>query len=187
MRKIDMTNVQEAGERQSLPAGKYICVIRKVEDVEDREYLKITYDIAEGEYKGYYDRIRAEHPDWAWIGAYVKSYKPAALPMFKRFCSAVNRSNGNYVFDAGTVNDNEQTLVGKKFGVILNTEEYYSNSGEKRTRLYVHTEMPVEKLEGARMPAPKTLAEDTTRPAGGAKSDDSFMAIPAGGAVEIPF
>ena len=53
MRHIDMTNIQEAGDFTTLLAGAYICIIRNVEDVEDREYLKVTYDIAEGEYKGY--------------------------------------------------------------------------------------------------------------------------------------
>lgn len=174
MKCLNLSNVQEAGDRASLPAGKYICIIRNVEDVSDREYLKITYDIAEGEHAGYYDKLRAEHPDWGWVGAYVKSYKPAALPMLKRFCSAVSKSNGNYVFDAGTVNCDERTLIGKRIGLVLNTEEYYSNSGDKRTRLYVHTECPIDKLESTRMPQPKTLGDDT-KPASGS----AFMEIPA--------
>ena len=54
----------------------------------------------------------------------MKSYKPKALPMFKRFCSAVSKSNGNYVFDAGVVNSDEKTLVGKLIGLIFQEEEY---------------------------------------------------------------
>ena len=185
MKKLDMANVQEAGEFTSLPAGKYVCIIRNVEDFTDKEYLKVTYDIAEGEYTGYYDKLRAEHPDWAWTGAYVKSYKPAALPMFKRFCSAVSKSNGTYVFDAGTVNDDERTLIGKRIGLILNSEEYYSNSGDKRTRLYVHTEVPISKLEDTRMPQPKTLSED--KPTTSGSTDTGFMNIPPVTSDEIPF
>ena len=94
MKKIDMTNVQEAGEFKTLPAGAYICVITAVEDVPNKEYLKVSYDIDAGEFKYYYSSIRLNHPDWSWAGAYVKSYKPTALPMFKRFCSAVSKSNG---------------------------------------------------------------------------------------------
>ena len=96
MKHIDMTNVKEAGEFDRLPAGAYVCVIRGVEDFPQKEYLKVTYDIAAGKYAGYYDKTRADHPDWAWTGAYVKSYKTKALPMFKRFCSAVSKSNGNF-------------------------------------------------------------------------------------------
>ena len=94
MKSIDLTNVQEAGEFTRPAAGPYICGIVKVEDVADKEYLKVTYDIIEGEFKGYYKEMRANNPDWAWAGAYVKSYKDSAKPMFKRFCTAVSRSNG---------------------------------------------------------------------------------------------
>ena len=53
MKHIDMTNVQEAGEFDRLPAGAYACVIRNAEDFSQKEYLKITYDIAAGKYAGY--------------------------------------------------------------------------------------------------------------------------------------
>lgn len=171
MKKVDTSNVQEAGEQKRLPAGAYNCVIRKVEDFPDREYLKVSYDIAEGEFAGHFDAIRADHPDWAWIGAYVKSYKATALPMFKRFCSAVSKSNGNFIFDGNTINSDESTLVDKHLGLILREEEYYSNSGDKRTRLAVYSECPVDKLATAKVPEIKRLAAEP------AKLDD-FMAIP---------
>lgn len=176
MKKVDTTNIQEAGERTTLPAGAYVCVIKNVEDVPEKEYLKITYDIASGEYAGYYDTIRANHPEWAWVGAYVKSYKTAALPMFKRFCSAVSKSNGAFVFDGNQVNADEKTLIGKKLGIVLREEEYYSNSGDKRTRLIVHSECPIERLATQKVPDPKKLPEEE-------KND--FITIPEN--EEIPF
>lgn len=184
MKKVDMTNVQEAGEGRRIPAGKYIIIIRKAEDVSDKEYLKITYDIADGEYKGYYDDMRKRFPDSQWIGAYVKSYKQKALPMFKRFCSAVSKSNGGFIFDGNTVNADETTLIGKKLGIVLAEEEYYSNSGELRTRLFVHSECPIDRLESMRVPECKRLKDDKTmaKPA-----DDSFMTIEEGAADEVPF
>lgn len=160
MKKIDMTNVQEAGEFTTLPAGAYICIIRNVEDVEDKEYLKVTYDIADGEFKGYYDDIRSNHPDWEWSGAYVKSYKTKALPMFKRFCSAISKSNGNFIFDGGAVNSDEKSLIGKKLGIVLREEEYYSNSGDKKTRLIVHREFPIDQLSAQKVPDIKRLPEE---------------------------
>jgi len=180
MKKVDMTNVTEAGSGNRLPAGAYICVIRNVEDVADKEYLKVTYDIAEGEYRGHFDQIRAEHPDWAWTGAYVKSYKSAALPMFKRFCSAVSKSNGNFVFDGNTVNADERTLIGKRFGIILREEEYYSNSGDVRTRLIVHSEFPTDKLAAQKVPDVKRLPAEN-------KQASDFVDVPAGSNEEIPF
>lgn len=181
MRQIDMKEVREAGDFSKPAAGPYICKITAVEDIEDREYLKITYDIDQGEFKGYYTEAREAHPDWLWMGAYARSYKPTALGMFKRFCTAVSKSNGNFVFDAGDVNSDETTLIGKKVGIVFQEEEYYSNSGDKRTRLIVNHEFPVDKLEEQKTPEPKRLPE--ARPA----SDFKSLDVPAGTDEEIPF
>ena len=184
MKKINMTNVKEAGEFSRPTAGAYICTITDVEDVPAKEYLKITYDIAEGEFAGYYAETRAAHPDWTWSGAYVKSYKTKALPMFKRFCTAVSRSNGNYVFDGGAVNADETILIGKRVGLLMQEEEYYSNSGDKRTRLIVSREFSTDKLAEQKTPAPKLLKEEPAlqTPSGfiniGASDDDES---------EVPF
>lgn len=188
MRKVDMTNVQEATDFPKLPAGAYICVIRNVEDLPDKEYLKVTYDIAEGEFAGHFDTIRKDHTDWAWVGAYVKSYKTTALPMFKRFCSAVSKSNGAFVFDGNTVNADEKTLIGKKLGIVLRDEEYYSNSGELKTRLIVHKEFPVAELDKQKVPDVKKI-EGSTQPSASANqtSSDGFMNIPEGVDDEVPF
>ena len=159
MKSINMENVKEAGSTTRLPAGAYICVILKAEDFGDKEYLKVTYDIVEGEYAEHFNSIRAEHPDWAWVGAYVKSYKPKALPMFKRFCTAVTKSNPGYVFD-GQINTDEKTLAGKKIGLVLAEEEYYGNDGEKRTRLYVAREFPADEIASQKVPAIKLLKEE---------------------------
>ena len=182
MKHIDMTNVQEAGEFERVPAGAYVCVIRNVEDFPNKEYLKVTYDIAAGKYAGYYDKTRADHPDWAWTGAYVKSYKTKALPMFKRFCSAVSKSNGNFVFDGNTINADERTLIGKRIGLVFQDEEYYGNDGEKKTRLIVNREFSVDKIASQKTPKPKLLPEEPE--VGGV---DGFMSIPDGIDEEMPF
>jgi hypothetical protein len=182
MKHIDMTNVQEAGEFERVPAGAYVCVIRNVEDFPNKEYLKVTYDIAAGKYAGYYDKIRADHADWAWTGAYVKSYKTKALPMFKRFCSAVSKSNGNFVFDGNTINADERTLIGKRIGLVFQDEEYYGNDGNKKTRLIVARECPVDKVAEQKIPNPKKLPDEPQ--SGGV---DAFMSIPDGMDEEMPF
>lgn len=184
MKKVDMTNVKEAGEFQRLPAGPYICKIMSVEDVSDKEYLKVTYDIAQGDYAGYYEKGRKEHPDWAWYGTYVKSYKTAALPMFKRFCSSVSKSNGSYIFDGNTINSDESTLKGKLIGLVFQDEEYYSNSGDIRTRLIVKSEFPIDALDSQKVPPVKKLKEEQATTASAA--DDGFMDID-GDADEVPF
>ena len=181
MKQINLANVSEASDSKRPTAGAYCCIIRNVEDIADREYLKITYDIHSGEFKGYYDELRANHPDWGWCGAYVRSYKPAALGMFKRFCSAVSNSNGGYVFDAGNVNADEKTLIGKVVGLVFQEEEYYGNDGEKKTRLIVNKEFPYtseKDLATQRIPSIKRLKEEAP-----ARSD--FVSVANVG--EIPF
>ena len=180
-----MTNVQETSDFKSLLPGAYICKICGVEDFPEKEYLKIIYDIAQGDFAGYYTDIRKSHPDWAWSGAYVKSYKTKALPMLKRFCSAVSKSNGNFVFDAGTINADESTLVGKRIGLVFGEEEYYSNSGELKTRLYVAREFPVDQIASQKVPK---LREAEKKPSGGfQKRNEDFMNVPAASEEGVPF
>lgn len=185
MKRVDTKNVQEAGEFTRPEAGAYICTITAVEDIEDKEYLKVSYDIAEGEFKGYYSEMRTNNPDWKWAGAYVKSYKPAALPMFKRFCTAVSRSNGSFVFDGDEVNADEKTLIGKKIGLLLGEEEYYGNDGEKKTRLYVVREFSTDKLKDQKVPKLKTIKEDDSSSA--PNTDNDFVNVPEGTPEETPF
>ena len=179
MKAVNLSNVQEAGDFTTLPAGVYICKVTSVEDVAEKEYLRVGYDIAEGEFAGYYGDMRANHPDWTWAGTYIKSYKEKALPMFKRFCSAISKSNGSFIFDGGAINSDEKTLIGKKFGIVLREEEYYNNSGEKKTRLTVYKEFPVDQASSQKVPELKKLKEDPELPAG-------FLNT-AGGNDEIPF
>lgn len=183
MKSIDLTNVKEAGDFTRPAAGPYICGIVKVEDFEDKEYLKVTYDIIDGEFKGYYKEMRENNPDWLWAGAYVKSYKEAAKPMFKRFCTAVSRSNGKYVFDGGEVNHDEKTLKGKKIGLLLGEEEYEGNDGTIKTRLYVVREFSIDKIGEQKVPELKKLKVET--PAAPATDDKGFMNIPEGAEEEI--
>ena len=161
MKSVDLTNVQEAGDYKRPSPGAYVCTIISAEDVPKSEYLKITYDIAEGELKGYYYQMREDHPDWSNVGILYKSYKPKALGMFKRFCSAVSKSNGKYVFD-GQNNADEKTLAGKKIGLVFQEEEYYGNDGEKKTRLVVNKECAVADVASQKIPPLKQLKEDSS-------------------------
>ena len=102
--------------------------------------------------------------------------------MFKRFCTAVSKSNGNFVFDGGSVNADERTLVGKRIGLLFQDEEYYGNDGEKKTRLIVNREFSADKLAIQKTPKPKLLPEEPE--VGGV---DGFMSIPDGIDEEMPF
>lgn len=131
MRNINWDNVQEASDFPKVTPGGYLARIVAVKDEEDKEYLLISYDFAEGELKGYYKDLAASKGFWG--GTFVRSYKEKALPFFKAFKTAVEESNPGYVFQ-----NDPQSLVGKWIGVIIGEEEYWSDRDRKvKIRTYV--------------------------------------------------
>lgn len=130
MKNLNLENVEEAKEFDRVPAGGYICKITMVEDVEEKEYLRIEYDFTEGKFAGYYRDLYTNKGFWG--GSFIKSYKEKALPFFKSFITSVEKSNSGYRFD-----NDEKKLVGKLVGLVLSEEEYRSNNGDVKTRLYV--------------------------------------------------
>lgn len=180
----NIASVQEAtGESTRLPAGGYICKYTNVEDVSEKSYLYMEFDIAEGEYKGYFENLY-DRADF-WAGKCYRSYKEKALPMFKRMCSAVTKSNKNFIFD-GNEHADEQTLIGKKVGILLGEEEYIGNDGTTKIRLYVVREMPVDEIKAGKFKVPvlKKLSEEGS---GSVQKDDGFMNIPKDSDEETPF
>lgn len=182
MKAINLSEVQEAGTGLGLKAGGYVCTITNVEDVPSKEYLYVEFDIAEGEFKNYYKKLQEAKNFWG--GSFYKSYKEKALPMLKRFCSAVTKSNSGYIFDAGAQNSDEKTLKGKLIGLVLFEEEYIKNNGEIGRRLKVDYECDIEKIRKGEFKVKelKKLPEDQ-RP----KENTEFMNVPDNSADEIPF
>ena len=178
----NIDSVQEAGDSRRLPAGGYVCKYTNVEDNSDKNYLYMEFDIAEGEYKGYYKELE-ERLDF-WGGRCYRSYTEKALPMFKRMCSAVTKSNKGFIFD-GNEHCDESTLVGKKIGMILGEEEYIGNDGSVKTRLYVAREVDVADIKAGKFKVPALKKLPTS--ADEAKNDDSFMNIPDDADEETPF
>ena len=182
MKAINLADVQEAGSFNGLKAGGYVCKITNVEDVPSKEYLYVEFDIAEGEFKDYYKKLQEAKNFWG--GSFYKSYKEKALPMLKRFCSAVTKSNAGYIFDAGAQNSDEKTLKGKLIGLVIFEEEYIKNNGEIGRRLKVDYECDIEKIRKGEFKVKelKKLPEDQ-RP----KENTDFMNVPENSADEIPF
>ncbi len=165
----NIANVQEAGDSVKLPAGGYVCKYTKVEDNPDKNYLYMEYDIAEGTFKDYYKQLEERANFWG--GRCYRSYTDKALPMFKRMCSAVTKSNKGFIFD-GNEHADETTLVGKYVGMILGEEEYVGNDGSTKTRLYVAREISVEdiKANNFKIPELKKLQDNNA-----SSTDNSFV------------
>ncbi len=148
MRNIDWNNVEEAKEFEKVTPGGYVCGITAVENVENKEYLRIEYDIAEGEKKNYYRELYKSKGFWG--ASFIKSYKETALPFFKAFKTAVENSNKGYTF-----NNDEKTLVRKLVGLVLAEEEYKANDGKIKTRLYVDQVHSIDKIRSGDFTVPE--------------------------------
>lgn len=171
MKPINNWNEVKASEDfQRLPAGGYIVKITNVTNNEEKQYLHVEYDIAEGEFKGYWDD-NAKRFGW-WGGDFYRSYKDSALGMFKGFTNAVEGSNDGYQW-----NWEEQSLVGKLIGVVVGEEEYIKNDGSIGTRLKVRSIKTVSDIKDKRfrMPDIKKLPEENNNVVaeGFTASDDS--------------
>lgn len=153
MKKIEnFEEIKASDEFDSLKPGGYIGVLYKAEDEPEKEYLKVFFDIAEGEFTGYYKNLYSQFDFWG--GTFFRSYKEKALSMFKGFIKAVEESNPGYVW-----NWDESTLKGKKVGLILQEEEFVptggAHAGELRTHLIVQKVVNVETIKSGKYKVPE--------------------------------
>lgn len=165
------TEVSTPTEFERLPAGGYVCRITKVEDHdEDKPYLRIVYDIAEGRYISFYS------DDWGveneWAHDMRQYYTPAAFGVFKGFLKAVDISNGTDFEGAAAEGFDERSLVGQFIGLIIGEEEYESNDGSIKTRLRVRGARPVQNIREGRFKYPELKKLETEEPT--PLGDDEF-------------
>ena len=118
MRRLDYNGVepQKFGESKSRPAGGYICQIMRVEDVLEKEYLKVEFDIADGEFDGYYADLMTAFKFWG--GITYRSYSEKNKGMFLHFQNCVETSNPGFKYEF-----REQDFVGKFIGIVMREEE----------------------------------------------------------------
>ena len=142
--------VSAAGTSSMIPAGGYVAKILRVEDVESKEYLRFTYDIAEGEHKGFF-----ETDDRPYTHQFVRSYKDSASGFMKQFLDCVEDSNDG--FNLATWDNDPEGLVGLYVGVLIQREDYTNASGENRARMNVEGFTSADNIRKGRyvLPEPK--------------------------------
>lgn len=139
----DYDQVQVGGDFKTLPAGGYVCTIKKAKAGETSAGLprvEAMYDIAEGEYARYFkDRydasIKEDHnAKWPYHGTLrvtAVDENGNTKKMFKSFCTAVEQSN-----DVKLPRDDDKAflkaLEGMTIGVIFGREEYEDTFGHRR-------------------------------------------------------
>lgn len=191
------------GEFQALPKGKYVCKIRQVAEVteEDRNGHKwrkfvILYDIAEGEYKDFYDKqFKAEketNPKAKWRGVFKQNMDDKGTPWLKGVITAIERSN-NITFQWDK-EGNEKTLIDKKFGGLFGRRQYEKNDGKRVMVTELRNIRSVAGLTEAEVPEDILLSDEPvgrppqTQVAPQSSVGDGFMNIPDGVEDEgIPF
>ena len=124
MKPIDLSNVEESdGSYANLEPGAYKCTIMKVEDVSSKEYLRVFFDIIEGEFKDYFSD--AFYEDKPWARSIIMSYKETAKSFLKSRLHVISDCNQGFDAEAAIKAGKEQMLVGKAVGVVFREEEYY--------------------------------------------------------------
>lgn len=146
MRKVNWASVTASSDEgfEKLPAGPYVAVITDATDHEDKQYVEIVYDIAEGEHKGFYS------DDWGKSHPYAHhifmSYKDTALGMLKGRLEAIQSSNPGFdafaAWDAGRLDMFRNRIV----GINLQEEEYERNDGDTGVRLNVAQVVDAQKV-----------------------------------------
>ena len=143
--------VQASGDFERLPAGGYVIKITAAQDNDDKQYLRIVYDIAEGPEAGRYKNEDAEHD---YRHSFVRSYKESALGMFKAFILAVDGANGTNFNDRIEKGFPEHELVGKLLGVLFGYEEYEANDGTVKERLRLVRFLNIEQVRAGDFKVP---------------------------------
>ena len=177
------------GEFETLPAGKYVCQIVQVnvtQDQKGREQMVILFDIADGEHKGYYDRMfqgakRNDASQAKWKGIFRQLTQGNSLPFFKGVITSIEKSNPGYKW-----NWEEKSLVRKKFGGIFGREEFIASDGKKRMATKCIQIRSIEGLKDAEIPEDKLIPENAAPqqaqnyPYINNGAGDGFMNIPDG-------
>lgn len=177
MRIMNWTGVEETTPFEKLPAGGYVVTIVDVEDVEDREYLNIVYDVREGEHSGFYsDDFGRRNP---WAHRFVRSYKPTAEGMFKAFLSRLEESNRGFSIAQWQVYSDPRALIGLELGIVLQNELYTTDRGEDRERLVVVGVYASQDIRNGeyRLPEPKDArkrVDEMASPLPSARGDVPF-------------
>lgn len=160
---------QVMGSKKKLPVGAYICTVleAKEESYGWGSVLVINFDIAEGEYKGFYrEQYTKQEKNKKWKGVYRlncptddgSQKDERAKKNFKSFIHHIEESNQGYTWDW-----NEANLKGKQFGGVFGEKEYEidGNTGLFTTMRYT---CEVNRLDQVPLPKPLMLKKEGISP-----------------------
>ena len=183
------------GSRQ-LPVGAYVCTILKAEEKVynspkgEWHKLEISFDIAEGENKGFYavDYRAQTGEDKKWKGVIrlnVPNDDGSEMDAwnkrsFKTNMQAIEESNSGYHWDW-----NEAQLKGKTVGIVFRSEEWEYN-GKRGWRTAPFKMVPAADVKSGniKIPDPKPLNGKAASQASTAADLSDFVEVAS---ADLPF
>lgn len=164
-RPNNWNEVKEFTERPKLPLGAYVCQVKKavVQSNAFGDQLCLVFDIAEGDFKGYYDddfkSNTNENKKWKgvfrqWLpkdnGTEQDEWTKSA---FKGMLSAFEKSNPGYQW-----NWEETSLTGKFIGILYRNEEWeYDGKSGWAVRPFRAIDIELVKSQDYTLPKDKPL------------------------------
>ena len=187
--KFETAQIKTGSVFDPLPKGAYVLKILRAEECTtkkgDGAYIKVAFDIAEGEYKDFYkkqfDAITDEDKHWPYDGIYNLAAPDDDSPQwmidgFGTFIAALEDSNSGYHWDW-----DETKWKNLIIGALFRIEQNKANGN-----VYDHTKpywfRPADAVRNkkyGRLPKDKIIK---AKPA-----SDSFINVPDGEEDEIPF
>jgi len=178
---------------EKLPAGIYICKILGVKLEEDKGFLKVQYDIEEGEHKGFfkkqYDESKDENKKFKglatiWLPKDDGSEKDAVTrSIFAKWTTALEDSNNGYKWDW-----DETKWKGKKIALAFG-EVGKNIDGNNIKYTECRWPLSVEYAKSGKAKVPEFKAYPGYNATGAAqnKPSDSFVNVSGSTAEELPF
>ena len=162
---VGYDTAQIFGQAQILPAGGYKCIIKNAvcaKTQNQKEYLKLEIDIAEGEYKDFYankyKNDTRENKKWSgtWT-IFTEGYEPETTNrVFKGLIELIKQSNENFTFQ-WNVEGNEKSLIGKKIGIVFRVEEFMTQDGQIKKATKPYFAVKYDDVEKVQVPPEKLL------------------------------
>lgn len=192
--KYNKENRKSGSSYERLPKGNYVCKILNVEEVtykSGKRGVKISFDIAEGDYKDFYmtqwNENTKEDKKWSFDATYYitipydgcESY---IIDGWDTFWANVEDSNNGFIWDG-----NEQTIKGKIFGGCFRNEQ---SQNEQTGQIYDHTRLAGTRIaqdirDGKVTWTPNDkLIEKAPAPA---VNDNGFISVPEVAEMDLPF
>ena len=179
------------GTYKRLPLANYVCTIVDVEEITSKagnRCLKLAFDVAEGEYAGFYmeqfkEAQKANGDDAMWPFAGIYYVNMSNVNRFRGFTYCIEKSNKGFKW-----NWNEKALRGTKFAGLFAEETTTNNEGKTYTDVRLSHIYPLDEFNNMPEAYVKKQRADTPFAGGGYFGANEFAnPVPPIRDEDIPF